>query len=197
LVCALRLDGVAREGVGTGQSQVRQCADGLVPHHAGVVENLLELGGGSAVLVRRQISLATQINGVERDPPDLPQFIGRGRGERFEGLVGASFHRTTYLLLHKVQTRAPQRREEMDTVSKSNIIAILPLPSGDFGTVARDIGGFNPFGAYDDASGGVLVTFRTHRGTGTRTYVYSGEAARDIMNGADPADYYGELKDQG
>jgi len=45
--------------------EMRQYADGLVPHHAGVVENLLDLSGGSAALVRRQISLATQINGVE------------------------------------------------------------------------------------------------------------------------------------
>jgi len=44
---------------------MRQYADGLVPHHAGVVENLLDLSGGSAALVRRQLSLATQINGVE------------------------------------------------------------------------------------------------------------------------------------
>src|SRR5216683_826783 len=91
LVCALRFDGVVREGVGTGQSQMRQCADEIVLHHAGVVENLLELGGGSAALVRRQISLATQINGVERDiPKDRPEFIGRSRDECFEGLVGSA-----------------------------------------------------------------------------------------------------------
>src|SRR5712692_10416889 len=88
LVCALRFDVVAREGVGTGQSQVRQCADEIVLHHAGVVENLLELGGGSAALVRRQISLATQINGVEARRE--PEFIGRSRGERFECLSGAA-----------------------------------------------------------------------------------------------------------
>ena len=69
LIGRLGLGGVALHGVGTGQSQVRQCADGIIPHHAGVVENLLELGGGSAALVRRQISLATQIDGVEIAPP--------------------------------------------------------------------------------------------------------------------------------
>ena len=75
--------GKTASGVGTGQSQVRQCADGLVLHHAGVVENLLKLGCGSAAFVRRQISLATQINGVEIEL-DRPEFIGRSRDERFE-----------------------------------------------------------------------------------------------------------------
>ena len=54
----------------------------------GVVENLLELGGGSAALVRRQISLATQIDGVRDCPP--PEFVGRSRDERFECLAGAA-----------------------------------------------------------------------------------------------------------
>ena len=54
-----------------------------------MVENLLELGGGSAALVRRQISLATQIDGVEIEPGP-PEFIRRSRDERFECLVGAA-----------------------------------------------------------------------------------------------------------
>ena len=90
---ALALWRCRRRGRRRGPAQVRQCADRLVPDDAGMVENFLELGCGCAALVRCQISLAAQINGVESETPGLsgrPEFIGRSRGERFECLGGAA-----------------------------------------------------------------------------------------------------------
>ena len=69
---------VARENVGPAQSQVRQCADGLIPDDAGVIENLLKLIDGCGALLRCQIRQAAQVNRVKYESQGLkvpPEFI--------------------------------------------------------------------------------------------------------------------------
>src|ERR1017187_8353285 len=72
---------------------MRQCADWLVHDDAGMVENFLELGCGSAALVRCHIRFATQVNGVESETQVLSsstEFIRGSRGERVDCLGGAA-----------------------------------------------------------------------------------------------------------
>jgi hypothetical protein len=52
LVGALGFALVSRQNVGPAQFQVRQCADGLTPDDAGVIENLLKLSGSCGALLR-------------------------------------------------------------------------------------------------------------------------------------------------
>jgi hypothetical protein len=84
---------VTREGVGTGQAQVRQRTDWAVPDDAGAVENFLELGCGCAGLMRRHLSFAPQVNGVKNESQALSrrtEFVRSSRGKRFDCLGGAA-----------------------------------------------------------------------------------------------------------
>jgi hypothetical protein len=106
LVCGLSFGGVAGEGIGTGQAQVRQCADWLVQDDAWMVENFLELGCGCAALVRSHIRFATQVNGVESEAQVLSsstKFIGGSRGKRVNCLGGAACLKASRRLTFKRQ----------------------------------------------------------------------------------------------
>src|ERR1039458_9155171 len=59
----------------------------------GVIKNFLELGCGCAALVRRHISFATQVNGIESESHGLfrsPKLVRNSRGERRDCLGGVA-----------------------------------------------------------------------------------------------------------
>src|SRR6478672_9125824 len=70
-----------------------QGADGFISHNTCVIENLLELNSSGAAVLRCQISLAAEINGVEREREVLvrvSQLIGCGGGENVDRDLGIS-----------------------------------------------------------------------------------------------------------
>jgi hypothetical protein len=73
-------------------------------------------------------------------------------------------------------------------MSRSNIIDISPA----VGEIAN-VFGAEELGAVGGGAG-IIVTFQSHRG-GTLRYLYTGEAAVEIENGADPAAYPGTRVD--
>src|SRR5271168_4317766 len=61
---------------------MRQHADGIVLNCTWVVDDLLELNGGSAPLSQLQISFTSNVRG----PETLPEFVWRSRHEGLDGL---------------------------------------------------------------------------------------------------------------
>src|SRR5579871_243619 len=66
LVCSSRFGGVALNGIGTTELKMGQRASNEVHHNSSVIQELLELDGGRASIVRQQVSFAAQIGGVQR-----------------------------------------------------------------------------------------------------------------------------------
>ena len=60
--------GVAHEGVGAGEAEVGERADGFVGYHASPIEDFLKLGSGLGALMSGEKSLAANIDGVEVGP---------------------------------------------------------------------------------------------------------------------------------
>ena len=65
VVSAFRLHGVARERERPRQLQPRQRVYGIDEHDASMVDNPLKLGGGLYRLLRRQVRLATNVDGYK------------------------------------------------------------------------------------------------------------------------------------
>ena len=68
LIGRLGFGGVALHGVGAGEAEMCQCADGLANYNSAMVEDFLELAGGFAALMRRQIGFAAHIDGIQGRP---------------------------------------------------------------------------------------------------------------------------------
>ena len=65
VVGAFRLHDVARERERSRQLQARHGVHGIDEHDASMIENPLELGGGLCGLMRRQVRLAANVDGIE------------------------------------------------------------------------------------------------------------------------------------
>ena len=78
-------------GVGASQSEMRQSSRPAVPDDAAVVENLLELDGGSGALSGRKIRLPAYVHVMEAgnivDKWNLPQL---DMGSSLQGIQGVS-----------------------------------------------------------------------------------------------------------
>src|ERR1700740_846404 len=59
---------VALQNVCAGKAEMGECADGFVEHNSAMVEDLLELGGGFAPLMRGQIGFSSHKNGIQGGP---------------------------------------------------------------------------------------------------------------------------------
>src|ERR1700691_3581773 len=66
LVSGLGFRRVSGEGVGSGESEMRQRAEREVGDNTGVIEKLLKLSSGSGTVTHHQLSLAPQISGIHR-----------------------------------------------------------------------------------------------------------------------------------
>src|ERR1017187_7336782 len=69
---------ISRNNVGPSQPQMRQCAGQLVLNYAGVIEDLLELGGSGGALLHCQIRLTSQVDRITAKTYDrirLPQLV--------------------------------------------------------------------------------------------------------------------------
>jgi len=64
LIGRLGFCGVALHGVSTSKLEVSRRADGFVHREPGVVEDLLELGGGFFALMGGQIGFAAHVDGT-------------------------------------------------------------------------------------------------------------------------------------
>jgi hypothetical protein len=71
---------VADEGIGAGETEMGQRADGFVGHHATPIQDFLKLGGGLWSLMSSEKSLASNIDGIEVGPeggvPGIPSSYG-------------------------------------------------------------------------------------------------------------------------
>ena len=85
------LRGLRLQGIGTSHSQMRQRSRPAVPDDAAMVENLLELGGGSGALSGRKIRLPAYVHVIEAgnivDKRNLPQL---DMGSSLQGIEGVS-----------------------------------------------------------------------------------------------------------
>src|SRR4029077_2412854 len=60
--------GVALQGVGAGETEIRQRTDGVIRRYAAMVQDFLELGCGFVALMRGQIGFSSHKNGVQGGP---------------------------------------------------------------------------------------------------------------------------------
>ena len=92
-VSGFRFGCVARERIGTGKAEMSQRCYRRVPRYTPVIQDLLELLRRVSALLRSQIRLATQVNGVEKEdrwwnPPLQSQFVRKGCLKEFDRLSG-------------------------------------------------------------------------------------------------------------
>src|SRR5580704_17370470 len=93
LVGNFRFRRVAGQSIGTTETKMCQRADRLISHNAGMIETPLELACGAAAVFRRQISLAPEIDGIEREREiivGVSHFIGRSGGQSIQSGSGIS-----------------------------------------------------------------------------------------------------------
>ena len=96
LVCSLCLNSLPRHRVRSPDLQSRQCANRVVNSDPGVVEDLLELGGGLDPLVQGKIGLAADVDRIEY-PVDRMKTAARhaqlkrsGHLQQFDSLCGVA-----------------------------------------------------------------------------------------------------------
>src|SRR5580658_4692911 len=79
LIGSLGLGGIARQGIGPRQPEVRERTNWLVSNNSGMVDNLLKLARCRGALFGREIRLAAQVDGIEGKSESgiaLAQFVG-------------------------------------------------------------------------------------------------------------------------
>src|SRR5690242_15132667 len=67
LVSCFRFGCVAGERIGTGKAETSQRCYRRIPRYTPVIQDLLELLRRVSALLRSQIGLSTQVNGVEKE----------------------------------------------------------------------------------------------------------------------------------
>jgi len=72
-------------------SRRRQCADGLTPDDAWVIDNFLKLSASGRALLLCWIRLTSEVKRIANEVKcfnNAPEFVGRWRRQDFDGLAG-------------------------------------------------------------------------------------------------------------
>ncbi len=68
LISGPGFDSVALQSVGTGETEMCQCANGVIHDDAAMAEDFLEIGGAFVALTRYQMGFSSHKNAVETRP---------------------------------------------------------------------------------------------------------------------------------
>ena len=139
---------ISRNNVGPSQPQMRQCAGQLVLNYAGVIEDLLELGGSGGALLHCQIRLTSQVDRITAKTYDrirLPQLVRCSSRQCRNGRAGIAPQRGRCVDRHGDQNCCGGRSREPGDRAGLRLMERRSQRKRSFcGTTKRDDGSICP-----------------------------------------------------